>query len=83
MIPKVPVNCAVVTKGLKVATLSNVLHSLMELEYAMPPCPNVESYYAIFCLQNCLRLGITPPMIGASVSELNFLALWAMEDLEL
>jgi len=54
----------------------------MELKYVMPPCPNVENYYVIFCLQSCLRLGITSPMIGASMSELEFLALWVVEDFE-
>jgi hypothetical protein len=48
MILRMLINHVVVTKGLKVATLSDVLHILMEiLEYAMPPCPNAKSYYAI------------------------------------
>jgi hypothetical protein len=48
MILRVLVNYVVVTKGLKVAILSDVLHILMEmLEYLMPPCPNAKSYYAI------------------------------------
>jgi hypothetical protein len=69
---RVPIPSLVEEKGLKWASMSDILHILVELEYMMPPIFNFESYYAIFRLQTCIKVRIAPPMIRAQVSEQRF-----------
>jgi hypothetical protein len=63
--------------------MSDILHILVELAYMVPLIFNLESYCAIFHLQTCIKVGITPPMIRAHVFEQEFFAMWAIDDIEL
>ncbi len=58
-------------------------HILVELEYMVPPIFNPKSYYAVFHLQTCIKVGITPPMIRAQVFEQEVFAMWTIYDIEL
>jgi hypothetical protein len=40
------------------------------------------NYYAIFCVQTYIKVGVVPPMIGAHIMEWEFFAMWTIKDLE-
>ncbi len=59
-----------------------MFHMKLEMEYIMPVIPAPEMYYLVHCFQICLQVGVTPPMLGAHIAEDQFLAMWAIDDME-
>jgi hypothetical protein len=53
--------------GMKPCSMSDVVHILKELEYTLPIILHPEEYYFIYCLQMCLLVGFTPPMLDAKI----------------
>jgi membrane-associated PAP2 superfamily phosphatase len=59
-----------------------MLHMMLEMEYIMSVIPTLNMYYLMHHFQICLLVGITPPMLGAHITESQFLSMWATNDLE-
>jgi hypothetical protein len=69
--------------GVKLASLSNFLHILMEIESMVLVFPNPKSYYVVFRLQTCIEVGVAPPMIGILIEEeQEFFNMWQIDNLE-
>jgi hypothetical protein len=81
-IAKVPTPYFTKTKGLKFINLSDTIHIMKELEYMVPTFLHLESYYAMFYSQSCMKVEITPLMIKIKLLEHEFLALWHVNHLE-
>jgi hypothetical protein len=57
---------------LKPCNLSDVLHILKALEYALAIIPHPMAYYFIYQLQTCILVGFAPPMLNAHILVDNF-----------
>lgn len=44
--------------------------------------PALDMYYLVHHFQICLQVGVAPPMSRAHIIEAQFLAMWAIDDLE-
>jgi hypothetical protein len=55
---------------------------MAKLEYMVPSILNLEGYYIVFHLQICIKMGITPPMIGAWVFEHDIFTMWPIDDIK-
>ncbi len=66
----------------KLYTKNDMLHMMLEMEYIMPVIRAPEMYYRMHHFQIYLRVGITPPMLGAHITESQLLFMWAIDDLE-
>jgi hypothetical protein len=62
--------------GMKLCSLSYILHMLKELEYTLSIILHSEEYYGIYHLQTCLSVGFTPPMFNARILVENFESMW-------
>ncbi len=51
----------------KPCNLSDVLHILKELDYALAIIPHLEAYYFIYQLQTCILVRFVPPMLNAHI----------------
>jgi hypothetical protein len=68
--------------GIRPYMKNDMFHMMLEMEYIMSVIPTLEMYYLVHCFQICLRVGVTPPMLGAHITEDQFLTMWAIDDLE-
>jgi hypothetical protein len=68
--------------GVRPYMKNDMLHMMLEMEYIMLVIPTHEMYYLVHRFQICLRVGVAPPMSGAHIIEDQFLAMWAIDDLE-
>ncbi len=59
-----------------------MLHMMLEMEYIMPVVLAHEMQYLVHCFQICLRVGVAPRMLGARITEDQFLYMWAINDME-
>jgi hypothetical protein len=39
-------------------------------------------YYLVHYFQICLQVGVAPPMLGAHITNNQFLSMWTIDDLE-
>lgn len=44
--------------------------------------PTLDMYHLVHHFQICLQVGVAPPMLRAHIIEAQFLAMWAIDDLE-
>jgi hypothetical protein len=44
--------------------------------------PTINMYYCVYHCQICLWVRVAPPTLGAHIIESQFLAMWAIDDLE-
>jgi hypothetical protein len=61
---------------LKPCNLSDVLHILKELEYALEIIPHPKAYYFIYQLQTCILVGFVPRMLNAHILVDDFEHMW-------
>jgi hypothetical protein len=62
---------------------SDMVHMMLELEYVLSLLPNLKTYYMLHCLQICLRVGVTLPILRLGhITKKQFLAMWVVKDLE-
>lgn len=58
-----------------------MLHMMFK-KYIMLVIVAPKMYYLMHRFQICLWIGVTPPMMGAHITYIKFLSMWAIDDLE-
>ncbi len=69
MPPQVEYPTLVERVGIRFYTRNDMLHMMLKMGYIMPVIPALEMYYLVHCFQICLRIGVTPPMLGAHITK--------------
>jgi hypothetical protein len=55
---------------------------MLKMEYIMPLILASEMYYLMHHFQIYLRVGVALPMMGTHITHIQFLSMWAIDDLK-